>query len=50
MRIRDLFVPGSGILDEKIRIRDPRSTSRIRNTALKEGELCIQAFLHLQAF
>ncbi len=33
IRIRDLFDPGSGILDGKIRIRDPVLISRIRNTA-----------------
>jgi hypothetical protein len=34
VRFRDLFDPGSGIRDGKIRIRDPVLTSRIRNTAI----------------
>ncbi len=32
IRIRDLFDPGSGIRDGKIRIRDPVETSWIHNT------------------
>jgi hypothetical protein len=38
MWIRDILDPGSGIRDGKICIRDPKLTSRIRNTERKKAK------------